>query len=614
MTLRDPGTRDARIADRPEMGPEARPDARPGGRLPLTTPEPLAALLSGAAQRRREEETPSAQAEWRLALVAGVFAMGFLTVALRMASLALAEPVEPRSVDAGPVYAERAEIVDRAGRPLAMNLPAWSAYAHPHEMDAPGAAVGRIAAALPGLDEDALRERLTAGRRFAWIKRPVTPEERQTLHDLGLPGLYFGAREVRVYPAGRMAAHVLGGARAGEEGVRGAQVLGRAGVELQHDAALRDPAREGAPLRLSIDLRAQAALTETLEAARAATNASAVFATLMDVRTGAVAALVSLPDFDPNAPPSLADPDEASRMRVRPAQDVYEFGSVFKPFVAALALDRGVIGMNDMIDAKGPLVWGRHRFRDYYRMPDEMAISDVMAKSSNVATARVALAVGAAPYQAFLRDIGITEPSTLELPEAGLGAPKLPKRWSEVSTITVSFGYGVSTSQVHLAAAYAALVNGGFRVRPTLDPDAAPPGEEARVLSARASEHMREVLRAVVTRGSGRSADAPGYPVGGKTGTAEKLNRNGPGYDGERTLATFAGVFPIDDPAYVLVLSIDEGADTTGPKPRRTAGAIAAPAAGEAIRRLAPLLGLKPRFPDAAAGAAPGALLAANGG
>jgi cell division protein FtsI (penicillin-binding protein 3) len=281
-------------------------------------------------------------------------------------------------------------------------------------------------------------------------------------------------------------------------------------------------------------------------------------------------------------------------LRNRAAQDLYEFGSVFKPFAAAAALEFGVVGPQTLIDARGPLYWNRRAFRDHYRMPEFMTVADMIAKSSNVATARAALMVGAEPMQGFLADLGLMEPTGLELPEAAQGRPAGPQRWSGLSTITISFGYGLNSTQAHLAAAYATVVNGGLRVRPTLDPDAQPPGEEARVLSPRTSEWMRDALRATVERGTGKSAEAPGYRVGGKTGTANKLRRDGPGYDETRTLASFVGVFPVDDPAYVLAVTVDEGEDRSGPVARRGGGSLAAPAAGEAIRRLAPMLGLRP--------------------
>ena len=577
----------------------------------MAAPEPpLAALLSGAAQPAPPPQKPSAgqRAAWRLTLVGAAFAFGFSAVAVRMAALALSEPVEPQ-VAAGEtaLHVARAEITDRAGRPLAMNLPAASVYAHPGEIDDPARAARLLAETLSGVDEARLRARFERRRGFAWIKRPISPGERQAVHDLGLPGVYFGDRDVRVYPAGRMAAHVLGGARAGDEGVRGAEIIGLAGAERWSDETLRDPARAGAPLRLSIDLPAQAALTEVLEEARARLGAKGAWATLMDARTGAIAAMVSLPDFDPNRRPDPADPRVAAdaRLRNRAVEGVYEFGSVFKPFFAALALERGVIGMDTLIDTKEAVVWGRSVFRDHYRMPPQMTVAQIIAKSSNVGTVRMALMAGTPAAQDFLRKLGMMAPTGIDLAEGRLGKPLAPQRWSDLSTITISFGYGLSVSQTHMAAGYAALVNGGLLVTPTLNPDAGPPGEAARVISPRTSAQMRAILRGVVAGGTGRSAEAPGYLVGGKTGTANKLSRTGRGYDETRTLATFAGAFPMNDPRYVLIVTLDEPTDRSGPKPRRTAGATAAPTAGAAIRRLAPLLGLRPALPDPAPEPAP---------
>lgn len=587
----------------PPTGGAAQPDDASND-TPADTPEDaleaareaaLAALMTARAAPPPDPGEGADQGDWRLLLVAAGFALGFLAVAGRMALMAAAEPQEPRFVEIAAPVPARAEIVDRVGRPLAMNLPAWSAWADPAQIIDPAAAAARIAEVLPAVQVDRLTDRLASRRRFEWIARPVTPEQKQALHDLGLPGVHFSDRAARIYPAGRAAAHVLGGARVADEGARGALIAGRGGVELRHDARLSDPrAAEGGPLRLSLDLAAQLALTTVLRETMAAYDAKGVFGTLMDARTGAVVALASLPDFDPNAPlgPDGAKDPALVNLAV---QETFEFGSVFKPFVAALGLERRVIDMDTMIDARGPLVRFGHRFRDYYRMPAEMTVSQMIAKSSNVATARVALEIGTPALRGFLADLGMTAPTTLEVAEAALGRPRAPAPWTDLSTITISFGYGLSSTQVHLAAAYATLVNGGLRVRPTLDADAAPPGEEARVMSERASAQMRAVLRATVEEGSGRSAAVEGYRVGGKTGTANKLNRDGPGYDETRTLASFAAVFPVDEPAYVLVISVDEGADVTGRKPRRTGGALAAPAAGRVIERVAPILGLRPR-------------------
>jgi cell division protein FtsI (penicillin-binding protein 3) len=563
---------------------------------------PLAALLSGAPRPAPapalRDEADIGRAEWRLALVAFAFVLGFSAVALRMAGLAVVGPSEPRmAASDAAAPAGRAEIVDRTGRPLAMNLPAWSVYAHPHEMDDPDRAAERLAGALEGVSAETLKARFAGGRTFAWVKRPISPDERQAVHDLGLPGVYFGEREIRLYPAGRVAAHVLGGARAGGEGVRHAEIVGLSGVERFHDAALRDPARADRPLKLTLDLPAQAALTEALRAGVERFNAIGAAGVLLDANTGAVVAMASLPDYDPNHPPNPNDPTGGAYrpMMNRVAEGVFELGSTFKPLFAALAIEKGLVGPETLVDTRAPLVWGRHRIRDFSRLPDTMTVTDVIARSSNVGTARLALMAGTPAAQEYLRKLGFFEATGLEIAEAPLGRPLLPPRWSDLSTITISFGHGLSATQLHLAAAYATLVNGGLRVRPTLDPDAPPPTEADRVLSTRTSMMMREILRRTVVKGTGKAAEAPGYEVGGKTGTADKPVAGG--YARDKVLATFAAVFPSSNPQYVLVVTLDEPEDRSGPVVRRTAGAVAAPVAGDAIRRLAPLLGLRPAPP-----------------
>ncbi len=579
---------------------------------------PLAVRLSESQARRLAPERAGdadrpGRAEWRLALVALFFVMAYGATAARMGALALSEPVEPQvaSTDAL-AHVARAEIVDRAGRPLAMNLPAAAVYAHPHELDDPEAAAAALAGALDGVSEQTLRARFKRGRRFAWIKRPISPRERQAVHDLGLPGVYFGARDLRLYPAGRIGAHVLGGARFGEESVDFAETVGIAGVERRFDAALRDPARAGDPLRLTLELPAQTALTEILRAAMARFEAKAAAAVLMEADTGRVVAMASLPDFDPNARPNPADPAvvASGALMNRAAGGVFELGSVFKPLVAALAMDAGLATPLSVLDAQGPLRWGRFTIRDFHRMPPRMTLTEVIAESSNVATARLAMTLGVERLRDFLDRLGLLAAHDLEVSEAALSTPLQPRRWSELSAITISYGHGLAVSPLHLASAYAAMVNGGLRVRPTLDPKAPAPTEADRVLSPETSARMRAMLRAVVTDGTGGLAEAPGYEVAGKTGTADKPKPGG-GYHRDRVISSFAGAFPASEPKYVMVVSLDEPVDRSGPAPRRSAGWTAAPVFGAATARLAPLLGLVPVAPAAPIDDAP-ALVAAS--
>ena len=273
-------------------------------------------------------------------------------------------------------------------------------------------------------------------------------------------------------------------------------------------------------------------------------------------------------------------------------QGVYELGSTFKIFAIAQALELGLVNRETMVDTRDPFVFGRHRINDFHDYGPQLSVNDVIVKSSNIGTAHVALMVGKERQQDFLKSLGLFEPTTIELVEAPTGKPLLPPKWADISTLTISYGHGLSASPLHLAAAYASVANGGTRVRPTLLKTASRKVGE-RVLSEQVSAHARDMLRQVVTRGTASMGDVPGYQVAGKTGTADKPSKTG-GYYDDKVITTFASVFPASDPKYVLVVSLDEPEETSGTEPRRTAGWTAVPVAAEIIRRVAPMMGLRP--------------------
>jgi cell division protein FtsI (penicillin-binding protein 3) len=555
----------------------------------LVEAEERAARL--AARHRAER----AKAETRLLLLGLAFVLGFSTVAGRMALLSAAVPVEPQAgLPAEPIRAERAEIVDRAGRVLATNIVTHSLYAQPEEMIEPRRAAEALARIFPDLEAETLHRQFTDGRKFLWVERSISPEQRQLVHDLGEPGLLFGPRETRLYPNGAVAAHVLGGASFGREDVRAAEVIGTAGVEKVFEARLRDRADE--PLRLSIDLEWQTALEDVLAQGMDELDAKGAVGILMEADTGQIRALASLPDFDPNLRPPLptrGDPADSPLFN-RAAQGRYELGSTFKPFMVAGALEAGLVGPETLVDTKGPMRWGRFTIRDFHNYGPRLTVEDVLVKSSNIGSAHIGLALGAERQQAFLGELGLLEPSPVELVEAGRTAPLLPPKFTELTTITISYGHGMAVTPLHLAAAYATLVNGGLRVRPSIVEGAAVVGE--RAMSERTSRQMREMLRQVVVRGTARAADVEGYEVGGTTGTADKPNATG-GYSSDKTLATFASFFPASDPEYVLVIALDEPTAVINETAFRTAGLTAAPVLGHAIRRLAPVMGMRPLPP-----------------
>lgn len=555
--------------------------------------------LRHEATRDRERQ----RAEGRLLVIGMVFLCAFALIGVRMGHLASSEPAEPRAAASGAsILAQRADIVDRRGRILATNLTTHALYAQPPIMIDKARAARELVAIFPELDEEKLLEQFTGSRKFLWIKRNISPEQKQAVHDIGDPGLLFGPREMRLYPNGRLAAHVLGGAGFGREGVNSAEVVGRAGIEKVFDAELRDPGRAGEPLQLSLDLTVQDTVERVLHGGMRLMNAKGATAILMDIHTGEIVSLASLPDFDPNERPrplTEGDPGDSPLFN-RAVQGLYELGSTFKVFTTAQALEEGLVSPDTILDTQGPLRWGRFTIRDFRDYGPRLTVTDTFVKSSNIGTARMAIEIGAERQQTFLRDLGFFEPTPIELIEGPSARPLLPPRWSEISTITISYGHGLSSSPLHLAAAYASVLNGGTRVTPTLLQREAPVVGE-RVVSEYTSAMLRHMMRETVVRGTASFAEVEGYPVGAKTGTADKPRSTG-GYYEDKVIATFAGVFPTNAPEYVLIVTLDEPVETSGTEPRRTAGWTAVPVAAEIIRRTAPLLGLspvvEPRRPD----------------
>ena len=535
------------------------------------------------------------RAESRLFILGLMFFAAFALIGTRMGVLASTEAEEPQVAEAGnPIIGQRADIVDRNGRILATNLDTYSLYAQPPEMVEPERAAAELAAIFPELDQDRLVRDFTGDRKFLWVRRQISPEQMALVMDIGDPGLLFGPREMRLYPNGPIAAHILGGASFGREDVASAEVIGVAGVERQFDEYLRNPANEGAPLTLSIDLTVQAAMEEVLAGGMVLMNAKGAAGIIMDVHTGEIVAMASLPDFDPNSRPAPLTSGDAADSPIfnRAVQGVYELGSVFKIFAVAQALELGLLNADTMIDTTGPMTWGRFRISDFRNYGPVNSVMDVIVKSSNIGTARIAMMLGPEAQRSFMGQLGLLVPTAVEMTEAPTGRPLLPPQWSEISMLTISYGHGLSSSPLHLAQAYATITNGGTRVTPTLLRQENPVVGE-RVISEGVSALVREMLRQVVVRGTATLAEVPGYEVGGKTGTADKPRPTG-GYYDDRNIATFAGVFPVSDPAYVIVIMLDEPVETSGAEARRTAGWTAVPIAAEVIRRTAPLLGLRP--------------------
>ncbi len=535
------------------------------------------------------------RAEGRLLVMASAFVLAFGTVGVRMGALASSQPSEPRAQATGAqIISQRADITDRKGRILATNLLTHSLYAQPQQMIDPQNAARELVRIFPDLDHDRLLKDFTGNRKFMWIRKKISPEQMQAVHDIGEPGLLFGPREMRLYPNGNLASHILGGASFGQEGVSSAEVVGVAGVEKAFDGWLRDPAHAGAPLTLSIDLTVQSTIEEVLASGMKLMNAKGATAVLMEVETGEIVAMASLPDFDPNDRPRQilkGDPSDSPLFN-RSVQGLYELGSTFKIFPVAQAMELGLVNPNTMVSSKTPMRIGKYRISDYHNYGPQLSVTDVIVKSSNVGTVRIAQMIGAERQKAFLQKLGFFDATPVEMVEGPTGKPLVPSRWPEVTAATVSFGHGLAASPLHLATAYATIVNGGKRVYPTLVSGRGRRDGE-QVLSPQAASQALAMLRQVVTRGTARQVNVEGYAIAGKTGTADKPRPQG-GYYKSKVIATFAGIYPANDPKYVLVVTLDEPSDTSGPVERRTAGWTAVPVAAEVVRRVSPLLGLRP--------------------
>jgi len=521
----------------------------------------------------------------RLAIGAGLFALAFLGLTGRLIEVGLfgADQTRPAMAhaDIAAPLVQRADIVDRNGVVLATNLDMHALYADSRLVDNPSATTARLAEVLPGLNVEAVERGLASGSSFVWIHRGLTPRQVHAVNRLGEPGLDFLPAQRRFYPAGRLAAHVVGFSDVDSSGL--------AGIERQYDQALR--ANPTTPVKLSLDIRYQHVLRAELTKAVDEFRALGAAGVVLDVNTGEVLAMVSLPDFDPN---QIVKASKAEPLFNRAVLGVYEMGSTFKAFTTAMALDAGTVSLTDGYDASKPLRVSRFTIRDYHAQNRWLSVPEIFMHSSNIGAAKMALDVGAEGQRAFLKRLGLLSPSRIELPE--VGAPLPPPQWKDVNVATVGFGHGIAVSPLQLASGIAALVNSGELIASTLITRA---GEEpavgARVIKAETSYRMRQLLRLVVERGTGRKADAIGYPVGGKTGTAEKIGAKG--YDRKRLLSSFVGVFPIHEPRFVVLAVLDEPKGHKGTHNRATGGWTAAPVVGRVIARIGPMAGLEPVEP-----------------
>ena len=525
---------------------------------------------------------------FRLVVAGALFALAFAVVGGQLIKVSLFgadyRPLARHSEDEAGYSSARADLVDRNGVLIATNLPAASLYADPTLVLEVEEAASRLTALMPELSYDTLLAKLTADRRYVSIKRHLTPRQQYEINRLGLPGLAFERDERRVYPHGPLLAHALG--------YTGIDNRGLAGLELALNSRLAgEAAQQGEPLALSIDLRVQHVLHEELSAAVVEFEALGAAGLVLDVETGEVLAMVSLPDFNPNLP---GQPDANDRFN-RTTLGVYEMGSTFKIFTLAAALDSGVVTLSDGYDVSEPIKISRYLIRDYHPENRFLTVPEIFMYSSNIGAAKMAIDLGTERQRTFLGSLGLLNAPEIELPE--LGAPLTPSPWREINTMTISYGHGIAVPPLSLARATAAMINGGL-LRPAtlLKRDDATGAPGVPVIRPETSDIMRTLLRLVVDEGTGKNAAAPGFQMGGKTGTSEKVVAGS--YERKALITSFVGAFPMDAPRYVVLVMVDEPHGNAKTFGYATAGWTAAPSVGRVVSRIGPLLGVTPAGPD----------------
>lgn len=530
----------------------------------------------------------------RVGLVILGFSALFLAITGRLVMLGALpnEQVGLRRATTTAISAARPDIVDRNGDVLATDIRTVSVFAEPRKIVDKDEATELLTAVLPELDAKDLRDKLNTKKGFVWVKREITPRQQVEVHRLGIPGVGFVPENKRVYPNGTAAAHVLGFANVDNVGIAGIEkYIDSQGLQDLNGAGLATQASDLKPMALSVDLRVQHALRDELSKGMEKYKAIAAAGAIMDVNTGEMIALVSLPDFDPGNPVDALEKDRINRMSV----GVYEMGSTFKALTVAMALDSGKANINSSYStAGGAMHFGRQVIKEYHGTGRTLTVPEVFLHSSNMGSIKMALSVGVEGHKAFLRKMMQLDRMPTELPESA--APIVPGRWGEINTATIAFGHGLAVAPIQAMAAVAALVNGGTLITPTFlkrSEDEAKKGG-VRVIKPETSEAMRYIMRLNGEKGSARKANVEGYFVGGKTGTAEKVI-NGR-YAKNKNFTTFTAIAPSDKPKYLFLVMYDEPKGYAESGGYSTAAWNAGITTGRVIERTAPILGLPPRF------------------
>jgi cell division protein FtsI (penicillin-binding protein 3) len=559
----------------------------------MIEPTPPAARRDRARRyMKRLLSTDLERGRGRIRLVALCFVCLFATINVRLIYLGFKpDPQSIRRAAVDALSGARPDILDRNGEILATDVKVMSVFAEPRRIIDKDEATELLTAVLPDVNARELRERLASRKGFVWVKRGITPKQQQEVYHLGLPGVGFLPENKRVYPNGPIAAHVLGFANLDNVGIAGIEkYIDGQGLADLHNAGFNLTSEGLKPIHLSLDLRLTHGLRDEIAKGVEKYRAKAGAGAILDVNTGEVVALASLPDYDPNNPADALDPVHINRLAV----GVYEMGSTFKAISIAMALELNKVTLRSSVDARQSLRFGRFTIHDFHATHRILTVPEVFTHSSNIGTARMALMVGVEGHKAFLKKMGQLDRLRTELPENA--EPLIPKRWSELNTMTIAFGQGLNVAPLQALMAVGALVNGGMMMKPTFlrRSEEEAQKDAVRVVRPEVSESMRYLMRLNAEIGSAKLANIPGYYIGGKTGTADKIIHGH--YSKDKVFTTFMTIAPADKPKYLMLVLFDEPQALPQDGGYHTAAYNAGAVSGRVIERLGPLFGLPPRF------------------
>lgn len=537
--------------------------------------KPIHDLTHKYARAKRAERSALDEARLRVLILGATLLIGYSLLMFRLTEVGLSLVQIDYSIDSRnfSFTPQRASMLDRHGEIVATNLTTSSVYANPKDIISVDEVVKKLPEVLPNINPKDLRQKLQNQRSFVWIARNISPSQQAKVLSLGLPGIEFSREEKRVYPHGKLAAHVLGFTDIDNQGLSG---LERSQNDKLIDGEL--------PLQLSLDMRVQSLVEEELSLAIKRYKAKAANAIIMEVHTGQIIAMASLPTFDPNLPQKINEKNLFNPNTM----GIYDLGSIFKIFTAAMALDSGTTSMNNGYDASSPIRVANFTIGDYRGGEKRwLSVPEIILHSSNIGAAKMAMDVGPKRQKEFYKKLGFLDKAPVELKE--LGTPQTPQNWKDISTMTISYGYGLGVSPLHVVRGMAALVNGGYLVKPTLLKSDEGITKE-QVISRKTSLDNRKLLHLTVARGTAKKAYVQGLFVGAKTGTAEKNKQGRKGFLKDANITSFLGVFPVYDPKYVVFVMLDDPQGISETHGFRAGGWNAAPTGGAIIRKAAPLL------------------------